>query len=141
EVEQNEDGLFPLVYNMLANRLNAAALLNQMYGLTVDVDFGSVWADKQKELVDGNPENNTEPDNQPTTETPEPDNQQEPDSSEETNQEQEQAGDDNGDGDGERGQSPDTETETGEEVETEVEPEPLIVDPENPVEEESNVRD
>ncbi|MFW3387997.1 UNVERIFIED_CONTAM: hypothetical protein RF648_18510, partial [Kocuria sp. CPCC 205274] len=141
EVEQGDEGLFPFVYNMLENRLNAVALLNEKYELEIDVDFGSVWADKQKELVDNNPENNDE--TLATATTPEPDNNPESDSGEEANQEQEQTGADNaeqtsdetldvdGDGDGERGLSPDSETDP----ETEVEPEPLIVDPENPTQE------
>lgn len=144
EVEQTDAGLFPLVYNMMENRINAAALLNEKYGLTITVDFGSVWADKQKELVDGNPENNEQPNGQTDVPDSEQPNEQEPGA------EQVQTGEpetpDVIDGDGERGQSPDTETSPETEVADNeqqpvdetvvvdsepVEAQPLIVDPES----------
>ena len=50
EVEQNEDSLFPFVYNMLQCRMDAVARINEKYGLNITVDFGSVWKIKQVEL-------------------------------------------------------------------------------------------
>lgn len=143
EVEQSDGGLFPLVYNMLENRLNAAAMLNEKYGLEIDVDFGSVWADKQKELADNNPENNDDAitDNNPDVPNPEQtdeqagqpeqDGEQEPQAPDADNPEQVTDEPETVDGDGERGQSPDSETDPV----TGVDPEPLIVDPENPIQE------
>lgn len=53
EVDQAEDSLFPLVYNMMENRLKAVAKINEMFGTDIKVGFGSVWALKNKKLVDG----------------------------------------------------------------------------------------
>ena len=58
EVDQAEDSLFPLVYNMMENRLFGIAAINEMFGLNITVDFGSVWALKNKKLVDGVTGNN-----------------------------------------------------------------------------------
>ena len=60
ELDAAEDSLFPLVYNMMQQRIVAVEKLNAMFGLSVEVDFGSIWALKNKELVDGDPSNNTE---------------------------------------------------------------------------------
>lgn len=58
EVDQAEDSLFPLVYNMMENRISGIAALNETFGLNITVDFGSVWALKNKKLVDGVTGNN-----------------------------------------------------------------------------------
>ena len=58
EVDQAEDSLFPLVYNMMENRISGIAALNKTFGLNITVDFGSVWALKNKKLVDGVTGNN-----------------------------------------------------------------------------------
>ena len=52
EVEQTEDSLFPFVYNMMKCRIKGIEALNNKYGLSVLVDFGSIWHIKNKELVD-----------------------------------------------------------------------------------------
>ena len=52
EVDQGDDVLYPFVDNMMKNRLKAVEQLNVKYGLTLDVDYGSVWAKKNRELVD-----------------------------------------------------------------------------------------
>ena len=62
EVDQAEDSLFPLVYNMMENRISGIAALNETFGLNITVDFGSVWALKNKKLVDGVTGNNDIPD-------------------------------------------------------------------------------
>lgn len=62
EVDQAEDSLFPLVYNMMENRISGIAALNENFGLNITVDFGSVWALKNKKLVDGVTGNNGIPD-------------------------------------------------------------------------------
>ena len=62
EVDQAEDSLFPLVYNMMENRISGIAALNETFGLNITVDFGSVWALKNKKLVDGVTGNNGIPD-------------------------------------------------------------------------------
>ena len=61
EVDQAEDSLFPLVYNMMENRISGIAAMNETFGLNITVDFGSVWALKNKKLVDGVTGNNNEP--------------------------------------------------------------------------------
>lgn len=53
ELDIGEDSLFPLVYTMMKNRIMGIAELNEKYSLDVDVNFGSVWALKNKKLVDG----------------------------------------------------------------------------------------
>ena len=53
EVDQAEESLFPLVYNMMENRISGIAALNETFGLNIKVGFGSVWALKNKKLVDG----------------------------------------------------------------------------------------
>ena len=58
EVDQAEDSLFPLVYNMMENRISGIAAMNKTFGLNITVDFGSVWALKNKKLVDGVTGNN-----------------------------------------------------------------------------------
>ena len=60
EVDQAEDSLFPLVYNMMENRILGIAATNKMFGINITVDFGSVWALKNKKLVDGITGNNNE---------------------------------------------------------------------------------
>ncbi|QIN98654.1 hypothetical protein assan_6 [Salmonella phage assan] len=60
EVDQAEDSLFPLVYNMMENRISGIAAINETFGLNITVDFGSVWALKNKKLVDGVTGNNNE---------------------------------------------------------------------------------
>ena len=52
EVEQGEDSLFPYVYNMMKCRLKAIELINAKYGTYIEIDFGSVWHQKNKEMVD-----------------------------------------------------------------------------------------
>ena len=58
EIDQAEDSLFPLVYNMMENRIAAVNLINEMFGTDIKVGFGSVWALKNKKLVDGIVNNN-----------------------------------------------------------------------------------
>ena len=53
EIDQAEDSLFPLVYNMMENRIAAVNSINKMFGTDINVGFGSVWALKNKKLVDG----------------------------------------------------------------------------------------
>lgn len=72
EVQQNEDSLFPYVYNMLKCRLDAVERLNAMFGTSIDVDFGSVWNIKKRELVDGVIGDVNEPLNEPLTISDEP---------------------------------------------------------------------
>ena len=62
ELDAAEDSLFPLVYNMMQNRIESVKRLNEMFNLNVEVDFGSIWALKNKDLVDGDPSNNNQED-------------------------------------------------------------------------------
>ena len=52
EVEQQEDGTFPFVYNMMKCRLKGIERVNAMFGTNIDVDFGSVWNIKNRKFVD-----------------------------------------------------------------------------------------
>lgn len=52
EVDQSEDSLFPYVYNMMKCRLKAIEAMNEKYNLNCEVDFGSVWHFKNRQLID-----------------------------------------------------------------------------------------
>lgn len=52
ELDASEDSLFPFVYNMMKCRIKALELINKMFETDIQVDFGSVWHFKNKELVD-----------------------------------------------------------------------------------------
>lgn len=52
EVDQIRDAVFPFVYDMLKCRMKAIDKLNEMFGLKVEVDFGSVWNLNVKSFVD-----------------------------------------------------------------------------------------
>lgn len=52
EVDQQDDSTFPFVYNMMKCRLHGVERINEMYGTNIEVDFGSVWNLKNKQLVD-----------------------------------------------------------------------------------------
>ena len=67
EIDQAEDSLFPLVYNMMENRIAAVNLINEMFGTNIKVGFGSVWALKNKKLVDGVVEDNADLPNETDT--------------------------------------------------------------------------
>lgn len=51
EVLQNEDTIYPFVDNMMKCRLSGVEKINEMFGTEIDVDYGSVWADKKRERV------------------------------------------------------------------------------------------
>lgn len=71
EIDQAEDSLFPLVYNMMENRISAVNRINEMFGIDIKVGFGSVWALKNKKLVDGVVNNNNDlPDETMTSNNP-----------------------------------------------------------------------
>ena len=67
EIDQAEDSLFSLVYNMMENRIAAVNLINEMFGTNIKVGFGSVWALKNKKLVDGVVEDNADLPNETDT--------------------------------------------------------------------------
>lgn len=46
EVQQNDEGLYPLVTNMLYNRRKAINEINEKYGTEITVTFGSVWKNR-----------------------------------------------------------------------------------------------
>ena len=52
EVDQNEDGLYPFVDNMMKCRLEGIEALNAKYSLNVLIDYGGVWNKKNKDFVD-----------------------------------------------------------------------------------------
>ena len=53
ELDASEDSLFPFVYNMMRCRIEAVKKINEMFDTQIEVDFGSVWHFKNKQLVDG----------------------------------------------------------------------------------------
>lgn len=60
EVEQQEDGTFPFVYNMMKCRLKGMERVNEMFGTNIEVDFGSVWNIKNRKFVDDVIDNDTD---------------------------------------------------------------------------------
>jgi hypothetical protein len=68
EIEVGDDSNYPFVYNMLKCRVKATDLLNEMFNLSVNVDFGSVWAKSSKEVIDDkiNPEPEIDPEPEKT---------------------------------------------------------------------------
>lgn len=52
EVDAGEDSLFPFVFNMMKCRLKGIEQVNEMFGTSIEIDFGSVWHFKNKQLVD-----------------------------------------------------------------------------------------
>ena len=104
EVEQNEDSLFPFVYNMLQCRMDAVARINEKYGLNITVDFGSVWKIKQVELEQEL--NNEQRTNQDNSQNSSGNNSDGNTSTEKVTE----IIDDNENGNGERGQAPNTDT-------------------------------
>lgn len=51
EVSQNDDTTYPFIHNMLACRELAVEQINEKFGLTVEVDFGSIWAVRHVKLM------------------------------------------------------------------------------------------
>ena len=136
EVEQNEDSLFPFVYNMLQCRMDAVARINEKYGLNITVDFGSVWKIKQVELEQEL--NNEQRTNQDNSQNGSGNNSDGNTSTEKVNE----IIDDNENGNGERGQAPNTDTsaENNQDDDNGVNPDvaelQAIIDDENSSEEE-----
>ena len=117
EVDQAEDSLFPLVYNMMENRISGITAMNETFGLNITVDFGSVWALKNKKLVDGVTGNNNEivDSNSDVTDNgtaPEQTGNGKPNSGGESETTVIDAQQENGDDNGEPAQSPDTVADT-----------------------------
>jgi len=52
EVESVEDTLYPFIDNMMKCRLSAVELINAKYETEINVDYGSVWNKKNREMVD-----------------------------------------------------------------------------------------
>lgn len=52
EVESVEDTLYPFIDNMMKCRLKAVELINAKYETGINVDYGSVWNKKNREMVD-----------------------------------------------------------------------------------------
>ena len=108
EVDQAEDSLFPLVYNMMGNRISGIAAINEMFGLNITVEFGSVWALKNKKLVDGVTGNNGIPDAAKSEQPPEQGASAEQDGGGEQENTVINQQTENGNDNGEPAQSPDT---------------------------------
>ena len=108
EVDLAEDSLFSLVYNMMENRISGIAAMNETFGLNITVDFGSVWALKNKKLVDGVTGNNGIPDAVNSEQPPEQGASAEQDENGKPKTPDTDAQPENGNDNGEPAQSPDT---------------------------------
>lgn len=53
EVDAVDDVLYPFVDNMMACRVAGIEEINAKYGTYIEVDYGSVWHKKNREMVDG----------------------------------------------------------------------------------------
>ena len=52
EVQMNDDALHPFIDNMLKNRKESVAKINEMFGLNIGVEFGSIWETKKADPVE-----------------------------------------------------------------------------------------
>lgn len=50
EVNMNIDSLYPLIYDMLENRIQAVEKINQLFGTSITVEFNHIWKQKQNEV-------------------------------------------------------------------------------------------
>ena len=77
EIEVNKNASYPLVDNMLRNRQMAMDKINKMFGLDVDVEYGSIWGSDDStepdDTEDDTPADDTPEDDTPADETPEDD--------------------------------------------------------------------
>ena len=51
EISQNDDTTYPFVHNMLACRELAVEQINEKFELSVEVDFGSIWAVRHVKML------------------------------------------------------------------------------------------
>ena len=72
EVDMNTDNLHPLIDNMLINRQQGIAKLNEMYGLEGAVQFGSIWKVRNDEVATTEYEEPPIEDEEPPIEDEEP---------------------------------------------------------------------
>lgn len=70
EVGAVEDTLYPLIDNMMKSRIRGVEAVNEKYDLWIDVDYGSIWSRKNREMVDGVIDDD-EPEDETVAETPE----------------------------------------------------------------------
>ena len=75
EIEVNKNASYPLVDNMLRNRQVAAAKINKMFDLDVDVEYSSIWGSDSDDTDPDEPTDQDEP-TEPTEPT-DPDDQPE----------------------------------------------------------------
>lgn len=52
EIDSVDDELYPFVDNMMKCRMSAIEEINSKYSLSVEIDYGSIWNKKNRELVD-----------------------------------------------------------------------------------------
>lgn len=65
EVEQNSDGLLPIIDDMLAMRQKACEEINAMYGLNISVEKDSSWEDREEMVNDPEEAETEETEEQP----------------------------------------------------------------------------
>lgn len=64
EAQMNNDGLIPLIQNMLESRQEGVEQINKMFGTSISVELSSSWKVREAE-VSGQPENEKQEDNNP----------------------------------------------------------------------------
>src|SRR5699024_5644360 len=50
EVNMNIESLYPLIYDMLENRMQALEKVNELFGTNITVEFNHIWKQKQNEV-------------------------------------------------------------------------------------------
>ena len=50
EVNMNIDSLYPLIYDMYENRIQALEKINELFGTNITVEFNHIWKQKQNEV-------------------------------------------------------------------------------------------
>ena len=83
EAGLNDDALIPLIDNMLEERKNAVAEINEKYGLNITVELNSIWKKNAVEILETPEEPEEETPEEPEEETPEEPEEETPEEPEE----------------------------------------------------------
>ena len=84
EVNANNDNIYPLVDNMLQNRMDGIKMVNKLFNGNIQVDYSGTWKDKAEQR------NTPDQQEQPKQEQNTVDNPQQPEQPEQPKQQEQQ---------------------------------------------------